>query len=92
MEEPQRRALRRGRARLVAALRVAPLWEPLEHRGVFTGPMVEEMQVGRAPGPLSPATGPREGPGSLRLPVACGWWPSCPLTPVTGPREGPVSP
>ncbi|NWR66504.1 CASP9 protein, partial [Bucorvus abyssinicus] len=44
MEESQRRALRRGRARLVAALRVAPLWEPLEHRGVFTRPMVEEMQ------------------------------------------------
>ncbi|XP_065711189.2 caspase-9 [Patagioenas fasciata] len=44
MEEAQRRALRRGRARLVAALRVAPLWEPLERRGLFTRPMVEEMQ------------------------------------------------
>ncbi|XP_065505989.1 caspase-9 isoform X1 [Caloenas nicobarica] len=44
MEEAQRRALRRGRARLVAALRVAPLWEPLEQRGLFTRPMVEELQ------------------------------------------------
>lgn len=49
MEEAQRRALRRGRARLVAALRVAPLWEPLERRGLFTRPMVEEMQVGWGP-------------------------------------------
>uniref|UniRef100_A0A8D0EQ86 Caspase 9 n=1 Tax=Strix occidentalis caurina TaxID=311401 RepID=A0A8D0EQ86_STROC len=44
MEEAQRRALRRGRARLVAALRVAPLWDPLEDRGLFTRPMVEELQ------------------------------------------------
>ncbi|XP_054706042.1 caspase-9 [Grus americana] len=44
MEEAQRRALRRGRARLVAALRVAPLWDPLEERGLFTRPMVEELQ------------------------------------------------
>ncbi|XP_066190474.1 caspase-9 isoform X2 [Sylvia atricapilla] len=44
MEEQQRRALRRGRARLVAALRVEPLWEPLEQRGIFTRPMLEELQ------------------------------------------------
>ncbi|GAB0198741.1 caspase-9 [Grus japonensis] len=44
MEEAQRRALRRGRARLVAVLRVAPLWDPLEERGLFTRPMVEELQ------------------------------------------------
>ncbi|KAM6045733.1 caspase-9 isoform 2-T2 [Theristicus caerulescens] len=44
MEEAQRRALRRGRARLVAALRVSPLWDPLEERGLFTRPMVEELQ------------------------------------------------
>ncbi|NXG85575.1 CASP9 protein, partial [Stercorarius parasiticus] len=44
MEEAQRRALRRGRARLVAALRVAPLWDPLEERGLFTRTMVEELQ------------------------------------------------
>ncbi|NXC86909.1 CASP9 protein, partial [Cercotrichas coryphoeus] len=44
MEEQQRRALRRGRARLVAALRVEPLWEPLEQRGLFTRPMLEELQ------------------------------------------------
>ncbi|KAM6241126.1 caspase-9 [Porphyrio hochstetteri] len=44
MEEAQRRALRRGRARLVAALRVAPLWDLLEERGLFTRPMVEELQ------------------------------------------------
>ncbi|KAM9269995.1 caspase-9 [Morus bassanus] len=44
MEEDQRRALRRARARLVAALRVAPLWDPLEERGLFTRPMVEELQ------------------------------------------------
>ncbi|XP_075629599.1 caspase-9 [Balearica regulorum gibbericeps] len=44
MEEAQRRALRRGRARLVAALRVAPLWDPLEERGLFTRPMLEELQ------------------------------------------------
>ncbi|NWU72486.1 CASP9 protein, partial [Pterocles burchelli] len=44
MEEAQRRALRRGRTRLVAALRVAPLWDPLEQRGVFTRPMLEELQ------------------------------------------------
>ncbi|XP_040441416.1 caspase-9 isoform X1 [Falco naumanni] len=44
MEEAQRRALRRGRPRLVEALRVAPLWDPLEQRGLFTRPMVEEIQ------------------------------------------------
>ncbi|XP_068270929.1 caspase-9 [Nyctibius grandis] len=44
MEEAQRRALRRGRARLVAALRVAPLWDPLRERGLFTPAMVEELQ------------------------------------------------
>ncbi|XP_062478826.1 caspase-9 isoform X1 [Pezoporus occidentalis] len=44
MEEAQRRALRRGRARLVAALRVAPLWGPLQERGLFTRPMVEDVQ------------------------------------------------
>ncbi|XP_014807537.1 PREDICTED: caspase-9 isoform X3 [Calidris pugnax] len=44
MEETQRRALRRGRARLVAELRVAPLWDPLEDRGLFTRTMVEELQ------------------------------------------------
>ncbi|NWS14971.1 CASP9 protein, partial [Pachyramphus minor] len=44
MEERQRRALRRGRARLVAALRVEPLWDPLERRGVFTRTMLEELQ------------------------------------------------
>ncbi|NWI38966.1 CASP9 protein, partial [Picathartes gymnocephalus] len=44
MEEQHRRALRRGRARLVAALRVEPLWDPLEQRGLFTRPMLEELQ------------------------------------------------
>ncbi|XP_071431909.1 caspase-9 [Pithys albifrons albifrons] len=44
MEERQRRALRRGRARLVAALRVEPLWDPLEQRGIFTRTMLEELQ------------------------------------------------
>ncbi|XP_062449697.1 caspase-9 [Rhea pennata] len=44
MEEARRRALRRCRVRLVAALRVAPLWAPLEARGVFTRAMVEELQ------------------------------------------------
>ncbi|XP_074416602.1 caspase-9 [Larus michahellis] len=44
MEEAQRRALRRGRARLVEALQVAPLWDPLEERGLFTRTMVEELQ------------------------------------------------
>ncbi|XP_064027853.1 caspase-9 isoform X2 [Pogoniulus pusillus] len=44
MEEAQRRALRRGRPRLVAELRVAPLWEPLEQRGLFTRTMIEELQ------------------------------------------------
>ncbi|NXC03949.1 CASP9 protein, partial [Orthonyx spaldingii] len=44
MEEQQRRALRRGRARLVAALRVEPLWDPLEQRGLFTRPMLEELR------------------------------------------------
>ncbi|XP_057241375.1 caspase-9 isoform X2 [Malurus melanocephalus] len=44
MEEQQRRALRRGRARLVGALRVEPLWDPLEQRGLFTRPMLEELQ------------------------------------------------
>ncbi|NWX72000.1 CASP9 protein, partial [Alca torda] len=37
-------ALRRGRARLVLALQVAPLWDPLEERGLFTRTMVEELQ------------------------------------------------
>uniref|UniRef100_A0A8C6YVV2 Caspase 9 n=1 Tax=Nothoprocta perdicaria TaxID=30464 RepID=A0A8C6YVV2_NOTPE len=45
MEESRRRALRRCRVRLVAALRVAPLWAPLEARGVFTRAMIEELQV-----------------------------------------------
>ncbi|NXX51788.1 CASP9 protein, partial [Tricholaema leucomelas] len=44
MEEAQRRALRRGRPQLVAELRVAPLWEPLEERGLFTRTMIEELQ------------------------------------------------
>ncbi|NXG45253.1 CASP9 protein, partial [Psilopogon haemacephalus] len=44
MEEAQRRALRRGRPQLVAELRVAPLWEPLEERGLFTRTMLEELQ------------------------------------------------
>ncbi|NXF09891.1 CASP9 protein, partial [Smithornis capensis] len=44
MEEQQRRALRRGRARLVAGLRVEPLWDPLERRGIFTRTMLEELQ------------------------------------------------
>ncbi|XP_017687439.1 PREDICTED: caspase-9 [Lepidothrix coronata] len=44
MEEQHRRALRRGRARLVAALRVEPLWDPLERRGIFTPTMLEELQ------------------------------------------------
>ncbi|XP_064353157.1 caspase-9 isoform X2 [Dromaius novaehollandiae] len=44
MEEERRRALRRCRVRLVAALRVAPLWGPLEARGVFTRAMLEELQ------------------------------------------------
>ncbi|XP_042650965.1 caspase-9 isoform X2 [Tyto alba] len=48
MEEAQRRALRRARARLVAALRVEPLWDALEDRGVFTRAMVEELQGGLA--------------------------------------------
>ncbi|NXP29231.1 CASP9 protein, partial [Scytalopus superciliaris] len=34
----------RGRARLVAALRVEPLWDPLEQRGIFTRTMLEELQ------------------------------------------------
>ncbi|KAF1589031.1 UNVERIFIED_CONTAM: Caspase-9, partial [Eudyptes pachyrhynchus] len=29
---------------VVAPLRVAPLWDPLEERGLFTRPMVEELQ------------------------------------------------
>ncbi|NWT78442.1 CASP9 protein, partial [Lanius ludovicianus] len=29
---------------LVAALRVEPLWDPLEQRGLFTRPMLEELQ------------------------------------------------
>ncbi|XP_033924546.1 caspase-9 [Melopsittacus undulatus] len=44
MEEAQRRALRRGRARLVAALRVGPLWGPLQERGLFTRAMLEDVQ------------------------------------------------
>ncbi|NWI13531.1 CASP9 protein, partial [Crypturellus soui] len=45
MEESRRRALRRCRVRFVAALRVAPLWGPLEARGVFTRAMIEELQA-----------------------------------------------
>ncbi|XP_042687751.1 caspase-9 [Centrocercus urophasianus] len=44
MEEVQRRALRRGRVRLVEGLRPEALWGPLEARGVFTSAMVEDMQ------------------------------------------------
>ncbi|KAM6296206.1 caspase-9 [Aegotheles albertisi] len=44
MEEAQRRALRRGRRRLVEAMDVAALWDPLEERGLFTRPMIEDMQ------------------------------------------------
>ncbi|OXB64386.1 hypothetical protein ASZ78_009969 [Callipepla squamata] len=44
MEEERRRALRRGRVRLVDGLRPDALWGPLQARGVFTGAMVEEMQ------------------------------------------------
>ncbi|XP_061868850.1 caspase-9 [Colius striatus] len=44
MEEAARRALRRGRARLVAGLSPEPLWRPLQQRGLFTPTMVEELQ------------------------------------------------
>uniref|UniRef100_A0A8C9EIV8 Caspase 9 n=1 Tax=Pavo cristatus TaxID=9049 RepID=A0A8C9EIV8_PAVCR len=44
MEEAQRRALRRGRVRLVEGLRPEALWGPLQARGVFTSAMVEDMQ------------------------------------------------
>ncbi|XP_042739354.1 caspase-9 [Lagopus leucura] len=44
MEEAQRRALRRGRVRLVEGLRPEVLWGPLQARGVFTSAMVEDMQ------------------------------------------------
>ncbi|KFO77303.1 Caspase-9 [Cuculus canorus] len=44
MEEAQRRALRRGRARLVSSLRLAPLWDAMEERGLFTRAMLEELQ------------------------------------------------
>lgn len=76
MEEQQRRALRRGRARLVAALRVEPLWEPLEQRGIFTRPMLEELQVGQG-------AGLKGGPH-----VSSPWWLHVPL----GPKREPMSP
>ncbi|XP_031469299.1 caspase-9 [Phasianus colchicus] len=44
MEEERRRALRRGRVRLVEGLRPEALWGPLQARGVFTSAMVEDMQ------------------------------------------------
>ncbi|XP_030319495.1 caspase-9 isoform X2 [Calypte anna] len=44
MEEAQRRALRRARPRAVAELRVEPLWGLLEERGLFTRPMIEDLQ------------------------------------------------
>ncbi|XP_021272957.1 caspase-9 [Numida meleagris] len=44
MEEARRRALRRGRVRLVEGLRPDVLWGPLQARGVFTSAMVEDMQ------------------------------------------------
>ncbi|NXC49634.1 CASP9 protein, partial [Penelope pileata] len=44
MEEERRRALRRGRVRLVEELRPEVLWGPLQERGVFTRAMVEDMQ------------------------------------------------
>ncbi|NXJ06050.1 CASP9 protein, partial [Odontophorus gujanensis] len=44
MEEERRRALRRGRVRLVEGLRPDALWGPLQARGVFTSAMVEDMQ------------------------------------------------
>lgn len=69
MEEQQRRALRRGRARLVAALRVELLWEPLEQRGLFTRPMLEELQVGQG----AAHRAPRVARGGSVFPGSRGW-------------------
>ncbi|XP_043355953.1 caspase-9 isoform X2 [Dermochelys coriacea] len=44
MEEAQRLLLQRSRLRLVRELRVAPLWDLLLHKGVFTQDMLEEIQ------------------------------------------------
>lgn len=93
MEEAQRRALRRGRARLVEALQVAPLWDPLEERGLFTRTMVEELQVGPGAGTHRVSLSPGGGPRVLSAPVTgLGGGPCGPSAPVTGPREAPVSP
>ncbi|XP_005293057.1 caspase-9 [Chrysemys picta bellii] len=44
MEEAQRALLQRSRLRLVGELQVAPLWDLLLHKGVFTQDMIEEIQ------------------------------------------------
>ncbi|XP_073172598.1 caspase-9 isoform X2 [Lepidochelys kempii] len=44
MEEAQRLLLQRSRLRLVRELQVAPLWDLLLHKGVFTQDMIEEIQ------------------------------------------------
>ncbi|XP_072833888.2 caspase-9 [Pogona vitticeps] len=44
MEARERERLQRGRLRLVQELRVAPLWEPLLRRGLFSRDMLEEIQ------------------------------------------------
>ncbi|XP_074874250.1 caspase-9 [Carettochelys insculpta] len=44
MEEAQRLLLQRSRLRLVQELQVAPLWDLLLHKGVFTQDMIEEIQ------------------------------------------------
>ncbi|KAM9370212.1 caspase-9 [Phaethornis superciliosus] len=44
MEEAERRALRRARPRVVAELRVEPVWALLEERGLFSPAMIEDLQ------------------------------------------------
>uniref|UniRef100_A0A8D0HCR9 Caspase-9 n=1 Tax=Sphenodon punctatus TaxID=8508 RepID=A0A8D0HCR9_SPHPU len=44
MEESQRQLLQRSRLRLVQELQVAPLWDLLLHKGIFTQDMIDEIQ------------------------------------------------
>uniref|UniRef100_A0A8C5KA11 CARD domain-containing protein n=1 Tax=Jaculus jaculus TaxID=51337 RepID=A0A8C5KA11_JACJA len=44
MDEADRQLLRRCRVRLVRELQVAPLWDALLHRELFTPDMIEDIQ------------------------------------------------
>lgn len=68
MDEADRQLLRRCRVRLVSELQVAPLWDALLSRELFTPDMIEDIQVRECPC-SSAFSAPCAARGRSRL-----WW------------------